>query len=914
MSTPYFRPASIVQEELESLPSGDIRPQPCCIVGPHMKVLAVDDTEDRLLINYGAYDPSTDVTYDYAALPVGGRVKTSTVKLFMEDILAKYATLSGSNVIERGSQPNYINIPTAAGFQDYTNAAGTVFNRNTVFKQRDVKIGDRVKVTSGSIVLNSRITGFINDVIDAAVSAPIATSNPATVSYSGSVVETDDQGTDHLPTIYTGSTTYKGDITKGVINDVYALECIVAGAPGTAKFKVTSDTGDNVASVTSVAFGTAFNVGTRGLQAKIASTGNQAFIVGEIYTFTVQAAYTRSAPTLISAASDYTGKFDTVYKIEVVKGGLWADSPQVVVTSSNGIDSYPSQVVDYNVTFNVGTLGVTVKFASNLSSAQGGLVLGDVYYVTAAAAQKGAVRTIIISNPLDSSIVAGDDLSVDFLIYKKSMEIPSNGYPHFSDESFVATADNFTINAGIKIQDPTWLENDGVTLADLTVEAATLFVPYTALLTAEANILKSLSDLSSVPAVLGKATVANPIGLGVQKALENSGGQPVYWVAVQSDDLEGYQIALQELEKNPTPYFRVPLSSDEAILDLIQGHVSSEASDETGHRCMGVVATGLSTVVTKYGAKGTGENWTGYVAVEPGSSPATYTRVTVPGALFVTDGIRAGDEFRTNFGVDAYGNDTWGSKLVNEVIDEENLVLASGYDSAVGDVDHLQRIQIVRTLTKDEQADLAAAQSTAFSSRRTCNVLCDIPMDIPWYFAAAALAGLASSVVPHQPITNYTLNGFNDQVGPYRRFTPTQLDRIAAGGTLIVTQDVAQGQVYVRHQLTTDRTDDRHAELSITRNIDSVADYIDQGLKPIVGKYNFSEYLQQLLDVTCRQRLDYLVANRVTPSAGPQLVAWDQKSLLIAQNPVAKTQVDLEVDADFPYPANRLKFKLRVKA
>lgn len=452
-----------------------------------------------------------------------------------------------------------------------------------------------------------------------------------------------------------------------------------------------------------------------------------------------------------------------------------------------------------------------------------------------------------------------------------------------------------------------------MTLGDLTVDEATLYVSYQALLTAEAGILKSLSNLSSVTAVLGKVSVDNPLGLGVQKALENSAGQPVYFVSVPSDDLEGYQSALQALESDPRPYFRVPMTTDESIFDLVAAHVTSEASDERGNRCIGVVASLIDTIVTKYGVKSDGDNWTGYVAIEPGSSPAIYTRLNVEGANFIEDVIRPGDQLRTSFGADAFGNATYKTAIIDEVIDAENIILKSpGFAAAIGTSDDLQQIQIVRLLTQDEQANLAKAKSEAFSNRRILNVLCDMPMTIPWYFAAAGLAGLASSVVPHQPITNYTLNGFNDQVGAYRRFTPTQLDHIASGGTLVITQSVTEGQVFVRHQLTTDRTDDRRSELSITRNVDSVSDYLLQGLKPFVGKYNISDHFVQLLDVTLRLRLDQLVANRVTETAGSQLNSWDPKSLIIAQNPVARTEVDLAVDAEFPYPGNQLKLKLRV--
>lgn len=910
MST-VVKPAATVQQEYQAVSTGSLKPQLPCIIGPHFKVFDVDDVEDREIINFGNYVPGEDTDYSYKELPAGAKVDLDSLVLRMESILAKFATLSGSDVIERGSQANYMTIKTGNGFQDFVNSAGTSYSRNSDFKLRDVQIGDRVKIVASGKTLKSRIVGFINDVVAASVGTPDSSDNPNTQSYAGSVAETNDQGTDHVPTIDVATTKYVGDITKGIINDVYVLECIEAGAPATAKFKVTSTTGDNVLSITSVAFGTAFDVGTRGLRAQIASSGTEDFIVGEIYTFTVAAEYLNSAPSLESAASAYNGSFDTVYTIEVIKGGTWAQKPQVIVKTSTGIDAAGPQVVDHDVSFNVGTLGIIAKFANDYDEEQGGLVLGDTYTIAATASNKGAVKTAILANPIDSSITAGTDLTVDFYIYKESMDIPTKGYPYFGSTNLVATDDTITVGAGIVIQDSTWLELDGVTLGDLTVEEAVLYIGYRALLVDKVGILQSLSDLSSVAAVFGKVNSQNPIALGVNNVLLNSAGQTCYFITVGSDDLAGYQAALEVLETDPTPYFRLVMSSDADVLALLKAHVKAQSATEIGNRCMGIVASDFPTTITKYDKKSNGDNWTGYVAVEPGSSPAIYTRLNVAGATFITDGIRAGDELRTLFGADAFGNETYSSVLISSVIDEENIILVSpGFSAAVGGVGNLQRIQIVRSLTQDEQAIEAKKLSESFADSKVVNVFPDIPLDDDTFYLAAAIAGLASSVAPHQPITEYVITGYSSQKATKKRFTETQLDVIASGGTLIVTREIGSGSVYIRHQITTDASDIRKSEFSMVRNFDSIADYVLQGFKSFKGKWNQHENFFQILDTQLRHRFNYLVNTQVTESAGAQLKSWDSSTLKIAQNPVLKTAVDMEAEIEMPYPANQLKLKL----
>jgi len=1040
MSTPYENPPSaIVQQEFAALPTGVIQDQTAVIIGPNKLVRSVTDSADRNYIVYGAYIPGADTDYGYAGLPVGGVVELSSVSLQLENILARYADLSGTGDVERGAAANEVEIPTALGFQAYNNGT-TAFLRNAAFVNRDVKIGDYLKITpvaNPSAVLTARITGFSNATVAANVSNPTSSTNPSTQAYSGTPANTNVEGTDHLATVFTGNTTYKGNIPKGVINDVYVLECTTAGsvgikqvetatvvgsigvagagtmtltitsadiddgtplvvttatiansasgttiatairtamnlvsaitdiftittstdtviatrktpadndstlnmaiglgtatgptaAPisvattagvaGTAAFKVTSTNGDNVASVSfeNVAFGQAFDVGTRGLQAKIASSGSEDFIVGEQYTFTMVAGYTNGAPTLMSGATVYDGAFDTTYKIKVVKGGLWTENPQVIVTTSTGIDQSGPIVVADNTSFAIGQLGLLVKFGSSYSSTQNGLVYGDEYFVTAAASKKGAVRTARLSKPIDAVVVEGDELDVEFFIHKNSMTIPNAGYPEFSSVALTAAADKFTVAADIYIKDSTWTEVDAVTPDPIPVITATVVVPYRALLTASSNILQTLSSLSVVSSVLNRNVPENPLAYGVGKALENSGGQPVNFIAVESDDLAGYAAALEILEITPTPYFRVFLTQDATTLDLLKAHVLSEASDDKGNRCVGVVAQPLNPISIKYSLKENGDNWTGYVAVEPGSSPAIYTRVTVPDATFVTDGIRPRDEFRSDFDLDALGNPTYVAVKINEVVDEENLVLVTpGFSTAIGNSGSLQRIQVVRNLTKDEQAIDMAGLSSEFKTRRVYNVFSDFPIEVSDVFSAAALAGLASSVVPHQPITNYTVGGFNDQAGTRKRFTPTQLNTMAGGGTLILTKNAQTGNIFVRHQLSTDNTDDLQSELSVCRNVDSISSYLLQGLKVFVARYNITDNFLQLLDVQLRQRLNNLQANTSTPSAGPQIAEWDPASLKIVQDPVSRTVVDIVVDVKVPMPANTLRLKLRVSA
>jgi hypothetical protein len=70
------------------------------------------------------------------------------------------------------------------------------------------------------------------------------------------------------------------------------------------------------------------------------------------------------------------------------------------------------------------------------------------------------------------------------------------------------------------------------------------------------------------------------------------------------------------------------------------------------------------------------------------------------------------------------------------------------------------------------------------------------------FYLCAALAGLASGVVPQQGLTNMAIEGFQAVDRTTKLFSRTDLDIMAGSGVWIVTQDVHSGAVFSRHALT----------------------------------------------------------------------------------------------------------------
>jgi hypothetical protein len=143
--------------------------------------------------------------------------------------------------------------------------------------------------------------------------------------------------------------------------------------------------------------------------------------------------------------------------------------------------------------------------------------------------------------------------------------------------------------------------------------------------------------------------------------------------------------------------------------------------------------------------------------------------------------------------------------------------LVSAYEVRVanppsGGVALASAFQLVKPDTPDNAIDYVVARSRSISSRRSVNVWSDQPTTliagiatlIPMKFVAAEIAGLRAVMRPQQGLTMTEVSSITDAPAMYARYTPEQLDRCAQNGVMVISQEVESGEVFVRHQLTTE--------------------------------------------------------------------------------------------------------------
>jgi hypothetical protein len=916
----YLLPQVLVQQDFASLPASATQELIAVIVGPQKLIRDINDPSDLELVSYGTFDTLMDKTYTLKGVDDLDVIEKDSVNLQLKDVFARYATLSGTTQIKLGSAQNLLTLDTTqAGFVEHLNNDGTTaFARNAFFKNRDVKVGDGVIVTEGGAIKSqSRIIELIRDVVAPTAGSITADASNVAVATGTSVFSStvvDDKDTDRTvsaSTVLGAANSFTGDLALGYLEDTYTIEVVTAGNATNARFRVTSVKGDNVDNVAIT--GTSPNqllvVGTKGSRV-VFSSFSTAFILGEKYTVTAKKVFPNTTPTAVDA-NLYAGLFNTVYEVQVVKGGVWADLPQVAVTTTNGIDYSSPQTVASDTNFFLGSLGVKAKFATG-----DGLRLGDKFYVVINAASAGATKTVKIADPLPSSVTSSTVISVDFCYRAESVEIPRVGYPTAGSTAWSLNSDGteITVSNDIYVLNSEFTEVGGLPL-QMIVKSANVFVGYRALQLAKTNQINTISDAGLIESQIGKVVPENPVAYAVLKALQNSAGTKVYYVPVDEDSVDGYNRAFDATTYDGSAYYIVPTSGDQQVLQAAKSHVLAASADDRARERIAIVSESFSSVVDLYSKKVDGQAWVGYVSAAPGSSPAVYNRVTVPGAHFLTDGIRPGDIFRSDFTVNALGQEVYQSFRVVSVSDEENIVLESpAFATAVGSSINPRRVQVVRALSKNEQALLIAGNSEAYGSRRVVNVWPDFLQDgdkyVDGYFGAAAIAGLKSGVAPHQPLTNVILNGFTkaDRSTPY--FTLSQLNTVANGGTWIIDQDRFEGAIYNRHQLTTDYTDDNMAEISITTNLDSIAKILREDLKAFIGQYNNHPFFQELMRTRLVDRLTFLQSNAVTLKAGAQLI--DYEVVQLETDPLIRTRVLATVNLTLPYPVNVIQLKLNV--
>ena len=935
----YVLPQVLVFQDFQTAPAVEANPLRAHISGGHAFLTRYADTDEREFGRLGYYDNAVDTPYVWPNRPAGGVVDNSYVKLWMKDALLQYfqdLIGSGSTITKVSGYNNRIRSATV-NFK--TNGA---YARHSSLLDRDVALGDTVKLRvlpagEDPVTMWTYVKAISGDEVAAILSTATKDSNnPATQSRSSTITQLD--GAVNCVTLTATDTAYNG-LEDGYVTETYrilVLEGSVSGDFTTARLRVISASGlDDVDSLTPNAAGVATPIGARGLlvtfdasdssalsqSAELEEVSADDLIPGQEWRVVVHQAWTAPEPT---EGGTYDDENDTTYIVEVSNGGLWADSPSITVTTTNGIDmSGPTTVTAASTAVPVGSKGITVSFSGN------GLNKGDKYYIQVTGMAVGPMRTLVLGHNIPSEVPAGSEVDVTLYIRKPLLQITENRTGFAPEVNYTLSETEITVKSGIIAYDETWTDG-GVAqpldvYSDSSKQYGMLYVEYRAWLQLLCHEVGTIDDVANIDTLIsGALTPDNPLKWGVFKALSNSNGTEVKYTAVcDPEDADSWADVLELLLGRDDVYGLVPLTRDRTVLDLYAAHVDSMSSAEQGlWRTLWLNLVGVPEIpivsagstVSGYTQATTSDDLPCLCTFEDDSltSGTQYTIMRCPSGNgeFVQNQVRAGDIVRALYVGDGFGNWSYSEFIVDEVESEDQIRLMTGPSAPMSIP---TKIEIWRNLSATEEATEIARDAGAWNNRRIRAVWPDVIESSgtlqEGYHLCAALAGLASGILPHQGMTNLEIAGFSDVPRTTKKFNRPQLDILATAGVWIVTQSNTDGEIYTRHAMTTgDYEDINEREEMLTRNVDSISYRFKDTFTPYIGVTNVTPSMLRILSTEINKLIDTLKTERYTEELGGQLI--DAQVVRLAQHLLLLDRVVLVLNCQVPYSMNNFEVHL----
>lgn len=936
----YLRPQVRVFQQFTSAAAIGDNVRRAYIVGPNALLHRYSVPGEKATIGLGAYDAVTAATASWPGKQGGSIVDLASAKLFVENGLLKYfENRIGQTTGDLGTTTPVAGKANWITHSDMRWKTGGGMSRSTLLGDRDVAIGDVVHIRGvedplGDCIehnLWTTVAGFASNQLASVVGTAYSdVSNPGTSTFSFGINFT--AGPVNCVQALLADNTYT-PLASGQVDETYTIRVIKSSVSGcqSARLRVTSASGtDDVSEVTPSAFGSPTAIGTRGLSVtfSVASGGGceveaanagviaDNFVVGQVWTLTVQADHVEACAT---AAGTYTGPFDDTYIVEVTKGGTFGQLPKVTVSTARGLDaSGPTTVTGAAVSIPIGSYGVTMSFdkCGVLSDPITGLRKGDKFYVDVVSSASGPITTLILRDNLPTALLAADDLDIQLFI-PKSFEITKNRLGSAPLTNYAINSSQITINSGITAYDSEWTVN-GVQLPLPLESGATgasgtqygqLYMEYREWVpdaSAELRIATSAADLDDIP---GQLDPANPLKWGVFKALTNTSAAGVAYTSITDpSNIDTWQNALNVAEGRSEFYNFVPMSHDTAVQGLFVAQALAESAPEAAN-WKGVILNAPYAETKRL----VGNTTTlAVVADNPNVSGTQYTLMTIPTATLLTSGVKPGDSVRFMYTADGFGGDTYSTYTVDSVLSETTLILSSGTPAAISVP---QRVEVWHNMTKSEIVADLVAKAQGYASSRVVMVAPDIVYEggvaTPGYFAAAALGGLISSVLPNQGLTQVNVQGLSGIAARTRDyFKASLLDQLSAGGVWTITADRA-GNIFSRHAVTTDTTDLKHREEMIRRNADSISYDFAALLKPYVGRTNATQTVLDKLEYEIERLLGTYITQVLDQNLGPRLIAGEIAkdnlgNKLLRIHPLAADRIEIFLTVTFPAPANNL--------
>ena len=582
--------------------------------------------------------------------------------------------------------------------------------------------------------------------------------------------------------------------------------------------------------------------------------------------------------TLPTATGTYTGKVSDIFYVTIATGGTLGSGTGTVkaaVSTQNGSAGFPSLVFNGTGSLILGDTGITLGLPAGTYNT------GAVFQFSATIGTDGVVKIIKI----DKLISGAADTAVTELELGAVLNFKVN------PASVTFAADTVAISAGL-------VENVALTSTtptDYEVIGGTAYITYRERLLANTKAV-GVATPEDYATVIGSISVDNPLGAMVNAAIA-TGGQNVYFVALEDDTVDGYAKAFEILAGTPEVYSVVLASVDAEVVTAAMAFVNAQSAPAVSN--YRILWYGLDDDVNVARYTKTADDNTIFITAVNG----TVTGLT--GVNFENAGVVAGDILRTQYSTDSDGVVTYNEYTIKSV-SENTLVVDAAFSMPVS-----IKAEVWEKLSDNSALIDYMVNEVSTANRRATAVYGDgitvggIANAPAWVLAAAA-AGMRAGSYPQAPLTNRT---YDATANPVHNFTVAQLNKLAARGVWIIASD-NNGVVFNRHQLTTDMSDLKMREQSYTTALDQLSTGVRAIFSVYHGVSNISDDLINQLMADTSAYLSRQVAVIPNVSVGSLLKSYS--NLVIAQDEVAKDHLWMTVDYELQAPFNFATITQRV--
>lgn len=564
-----------------------------------------------------------------------------------------------------------------------------------------------------------------------------------------------------------------------------------------------------------------------------------------------------------------------------------------------------------NNALSIGTSGISIKPQVSGSNTFFSLFTGDEIYIPLIAAKEVGVCGLALARSVPEELQSSD-LSAE--IIPLTVKLLSKENVEFAEgEGVEFEQTQIKVDTNLSYVSKTLLDMDGTALSmtvqpyEDNIDFNKMYVEYNTWVPTASyglNFCESISGLDDIP---GQLDPENPLKYSVYKALANSNGASVAYVAVREPytfssatekipNLESWQDALEILEGRDDVYTVVPTTTEQTVQNLVNTLVQNESSAEAcrwktalfsvavpkKRLIVGVQDSFTSTdgepVVAKF-VENTSETGAGYNEL----------RCTSGNSLFL-ERVQAGDIISVVGDYQTY--------VVDRVIADDALYTMPNNNTGPTSEN---AIEIWHTLNRADIIEYVRDYAQSFANRRIGLVWPDTigeaGVNLPGYMLAAGLAGLKSGVEPIQGLTRLEVAGFDDfsRARPY--MTETQMNLMAGSGVWIVQED-SDGTPSSRHAINTSTVDINYREEMMTRNMDSICKYLYQIIDRYIGVTIVNQETLDSIYSELHNACQYLVYIK-------QMNSYD--TIRVKQHDLLSDRIEAFIVASLPYATNNVE-------